>query len=107
MFRASELNLRNDRVQSVFRVLFGAMTGLLIVLVLMHSGRDTGFTGFGFTPNQSNQEKTNGNNVNIITITIVLRFSYSCPSCLWPGESPPSGGERSPEAEVREAGAEE
>ena len=38
MFTATDLNTRNDRIQGLFRLLFGLMTGLLILPVLIIMG---------------------------------------------------------------------
>ena len=38
MFEATDLNTRNDRIQGLFRLLFGLMTGLLILPVLIILG---------------------------------------------------------------------
>ena len=35
MFQSTDLNARNVRIQSLFRLLFGLMTGLLILPVLI------------------------------------------------------------------------
>ncbi len=35
MFETTDLNVRNARIQTLFRLLFGLMTGLLILPVLI------------------------------------------------------------------------
>jgi preprotein translocase subunit SecG len=48
---------------------------LLITLVLMHSGRDTGFTGFGFTPASQGGQHIVERNLTRVTIAVAVVFT--------------------------------
>ena len=48
---------------------------ILIVLVLMHSGRDTGFGGLGFTPASQGGQHIVERNLTRLTVVIALIFS--------------------------------
>ena len=56
-----------DVVLPVVQVLLSA---ILVVLVLMHSGRDTGFGGMGFTP--ASQGGTHIVERNLTRLTVVV-----------------------------------
>jgi preprotein translocase subunit SecG len=47
----------------------------LIVLVLMHSGRDTGFGGLGFTPASQGGQHIVERNLTRLTILVALVFT--------------------------------
>jgi preprotein translocase subunit SecG len=47
----------------------------LIVLVLMHSGRDTGFGGLGFTPASQGGQHIVERNLTRLTILVSLVFT--------------------------------
>jgi preprotein translocase subunit SecG len=46
----------------------------LIVLILMHSGRDTGFAGMGFTPASQGGTHIVERNLTRVTIFVALLF---------------------------------
>lgn len=48
---------------------------ILIVLVLMHSGRDTGFGGLGFTPASQGGQHIVERNLTRLTVFVALIFS--------------------------------
>jgi preprotein translocase subunit SecG len=48
---------------------------ILIVLVLMHSGRDTGFGGLGFTPASQGGQHIVERNLTRLTIVVALVFA--------------------------------
>jgi len=48
---------------------------ILIVLVLMHSGRDTGFGGLGFTPASQGGQHIVERNLTRLTVVVALIFS--------------------------------
>jgi preprotein translocase subunit SecG len=47
----------------------------LVVLVLMHSGRDTGFGGLGFTPASQGGQHIVERNLTRLTVVVALIFS--------------------------------
>jgi preprotein translocase subunit SecG len=47
----------------------------LVVLVLMHSGRDTGFGGLGFTPASQGGQHIVERNLTRLTIAVALVFT--------------------------------
>jgi preprotein translocase subunit SecG len=47
----------------------------LVVLVLMHSGRDTGFGGLGFTPASQGGQHIVERNLTRLTIVVALLFT--------------------------------
>ena len=47
----------------------------LIVLILMHSGRDTGFGGMGFTPASQGGTHIVERNLTRVTIVIAILFT--------------------------------
>lgn len=59
-------------VLAVIQVLLSA---LLIGLVLMHSGRDTGFGGLGFTPASQGGQHIVERNLTRLTIVVALFFA--------------------------------
>jgi preprotein translocase subunit SecG len=59
---------------SVFAVLQVLISCGLIVLVLMHSGRDTGFGGMGFTP--ASQGGTHIVERNLTRLTVVVSVLF-------------------------------
>ena len=62
---------------SAFQVLLG---GLLVVLILMHSGRDTGFGGLGFT--QGSQGGTHIVERNLTRLTTVVAVLFMANTVL-------------------------
>lgn len=47
---------------------------VLVILVLMHSGRDTGFTGFGFTPASQGGQHVVERNLTRLTVVVAIIF---------------------------------
>ena len=60
------------QVLAVFQVLLSAV---LITLVLMHSGRDTGFGGLGFTPASQGGQHIVERNLTRLTVVVALIFA--------------------------------
>lgn len=60
------------QIVSVFHVLISIA---LIALILMHSGRDTGFGGMGFTP--ASQGGTHIVERNLTRLTIAVSFIFA------------------------------
>jgi preprotein translocase subunit SecG len=60
------------QVLAVFQVLLSAV---LISLVLMHSGRDTGFGGLGFTPASQGGQHIVERNLTRLTVVVALIFA--------------------------------
>lgn len=58
-------------IDSVFHVL---ISFLLIVLILMHSGRDTGLGGMGFTPASQGGTHIVERNLTRLTIVVATLF---------------------------------
>ena len=50
---------------------------LLIVLVLMHSGRDTGFGGLGFTPASQGGQHIVERNLTRLTVVVAVVFVFT------------------------------
>ena len=59
-------------VLAVIQVLLSAV---LIGLVLMHSGRDTGFGGLGFTPASQGGQHIVERNLTRLTVIVALIFA--------------------------------
>jgi len=59
------------QVAAVFHVLISAA---LIGLVLMHSGRDTGFGGMGFTPQSQGGTHIVERNLTRLTVVVAVLF---------------------------------
>ena len=59
-------------VVAAFHVL---LSFFLIVLVLMHSGRDTGFGGLGFTPASQGGQHIVERNLTRLTIAVATVFA--------------------------------
>ena len=49
----------------------------LVVLVLMHSGRDTGFGGLGFTPASQGGQHIVERNLTRLTVVIAIIFTIN------------------------------
>ena len=60
------------QVLAVFQVLLCAV---LITLVLMHSGRDTGFGGLGFTPASQGGQHVVERNLTRLTVVVAVIFA--------------------------------
>jgi preprotein translocase subunit SecG len=59
-------------VFAVLQVLLGAA---LITLVLMHSGRDTGFGGIGFSPSSQGGTHIVERNLTRLTVAVAVLFA--------------------------------
>ncbi len=57
---------------AVIQVLLSAV---LVALVLMHSGRDTGFGGLGFTPASQGGQHVVERNLTRLTVVVALIFA--------------------------------
>jgi preprotein translocase subunit SecG len=51
------------------------LSAVLIGLVLMHSGRDTGFGGLGFTPTSQGGQHVVERNLTRLTVVVALIFA--------------------------------
>jgi preprotein translocase subunit SecG len=60
------------QLDAVFQVLLSAA---LVALILMHSGRDTGFGGMGFTPASQGGTHIVERNLTRLTIAVALLFT--------------------------------
>ena len=56
-------------------VLHVVVSAFLIVLVLMHSGRDTGFGGLGFTPASQGGQHIVERNLTRLTVVVATVFA--------------------------------
>ena len=63
-----------DVVLPVVQVILSA---ILIVLVLMHSGRDTGFGGMGFTPASQGGQHIVERNLTRLTLVVAALFGFN------------------------------
>ena len=61
-------------VFAVLQVLFGAA---LVTLVLMHSGRDAGFGGIGFTPTSQGGTHIVEKNLTRLTVVVAILFTLN------------------------------
>ncbi len=61
-------------VSAVLQVLLGAG---LIALVLMHSGRDAGFGGIGFTPASQGGTHIVERNLTRLTVAVAILFAVN------------------------------
>jgi preprotein translocase subunit SecG len=62
-------------VLSVLAVLQVLLSAAIIGLVLMHSGRDTGFGGLGFTPASQGGQHIVERNLTRLTVVVGLIFA--------------------------------
>ena len=62
------------QVLAVFQVLLSAV---LIALILMHSGRDTGFGGMGFTPASQGGQHIVERNLTRLTVAVAIIFGIN------------------------------
>lgn len=58
-------------------LLHALLSIFLIVLVLMHSGRDTGFGGLGFTPASQGGQHIVERNLTRLTVVVALMFTVT------------------------------
>lgn len=59
----------------LFAVIQVLLSAGLITLVLMHSGRDTGFGGMGFTPASQGGQHVVERNLTRLTVFVALLFA--------------------------------
>jgi preprotein translocase subunit SecG len=62
------------QVSAVLQVLLGAA---LVTLVLMHSGRDAGFGGIGFTPTSQGGTHIVERNLTRLTVVVAILFTVN------------------------------
>jgi preprotein translocase subunit SecG len=62
-------------VLGLFAVIQVLLSVALIGLVLMHSGRDTGFGGMGFTPASQGGQHIVERNLTRLTVLVALLFA--------------------------------
>ena len=55
----------------------------LVVLVLMHSGRDTGFGGMGFTPASQGGQHIVERNLTRLTVVVAALFAITTVSLFY------------------------
>jgi len=60
---------------SVFAVLQVLLGAALVTLVLMHSGRDAGFGGIGFTPTSQGGTHIVERNLTRLTVFVAILFT--------------------------------
>jgi preprotein translocase subunit SecG len=63
---------------SIFAVVQVLLSAALVGLVLMHSGRDTGLGGMGFTPQSQGGTHIVERNLTRVTIVIAVLFFLNC-----------------------------
>ena len=61
-------------VSAVFQVMIGAA---LVTLVLMHSGREAGFGGIGFTPASQGGTHIVEKNLTRLTVVVAVLFTIN------------------------------
>jgi preprotein translocase subunit SecG len=61
-------------VIQVFAVIQVVLSAALVALVLMHSGRDTGFGGMGFTPASQGGTHIVERNLTRLTVAVGVAF---------------------------------
>jgi len=61
----------------VFAVLQVLLAAGLMILVLMHSGRDTGFGGLGFTPASQGGTHIVERNLTRLTVLVAVLFTIN------------------------------
>jgi preprotein translocase subunit SecG len=64
-------------VLQVLAVLQVLLSAVLITLVLMHSGRDTGFGGLGFTPASQGGQHVVERNLTRLTVVVAIIFAVN------------------------------
>ena len=65
------------RMVSVFAVLQVLLGAALVTLVLMHSGRDAGFGGIGFTPTSQGGTHIVERNLTRLTVVVAVLFTVN------------------------------
>jgi preprotein translocase subunit SecG len=64
-------------VLQVVAVLQVLLSVFLVVLVLMHSGRDTGFGGMGYTPASQGGQHIVERNLTRLTVVVAILFGVT------------------------------
>jgi protein translocase SecG subunit len=64
-------------VLGILAVIQVLLSAALIGLVLMHSGRDTGFGGMGFTPASQGGQHVVERNLTRLTVFVALLFAVN------------------------------
>jgi preprotein translocase subunit SecG len=64
-------------VTGIFAVIQVLLSAALIGLVLMHSGRDTGFGGMGFTPASQGGQHIVERNLTRLTVVVAVIFAVN------------------------------
>jgi len=64
-------------VVSVFAVLQVILGAGLVTLILMHSGRDAGFGGIGFTPTSQGGTHIVERNLTRLTVVVAVLFTVN------------------------------
>jgi preprotein translocase subunit SecG len=62
---------------SVFAVLQVLISAALVVLVMLHSGRDSGFGGIGFTPASQGGTHIVERNLTRLTVVVAVLFGVN------------------------------
>ncbi len=62
----------------VFSVIQVLLAAALVGLILMHSGRDTGLGGMGFTPASQGGTHIVERNLTRLTLTVAVLFFLNC-----------------------------
>jgi len=62
----------------VFAVIHVFLSVGLVALILMHSGRDTGLGGMGFTPTSQGGTHIVERNLTRVTIVVAVLFFLNC-----------------------------
>ena len=65
------------RVLQLVAVIHVLLSVLLITLILMHSGRDTGFGGMGFTPASQGGQHIVERNLTRLTVIVAVCFAIT------------------------------
>jgi preprotein translocase subunit SecG len=65
-------------VLPVFAVIQVLLSMALIALILMHSGRDTGMGGMGFTPASQGGTHIVERNLTRVTVVVAILFFANC-----------------------------
>jgi protein translocase SecG subunit len=64
-------------VLGLFAVIQVLLSAALVTLVLMHSGRDTGFGGMGFTPASQGGQHIVERNLTRLTVFVAFLFAIN------------------------------
>jgi preprotein translocase subunit SecG len=62
----------------VFSVIHVLLSAALVGLILMHSGRDAGLGGMGFTPASQGGTHIVERNLTRLTIVVAILFAINC-----------------------------